>query len=220
MRQEISDNITLAIDTIVCGGSVALFVDGLEIDYQIGEEKFSRSVEILEVISGLLARNGIDKQQIKTLAYASGPGNSMGARIGIATVLGLKNAILLRDVGISVLEALILGSKNQGAILTAVPFGKRDACWQRFGKKDPNGFYKNESSAPAVIREDVFGEFILSENLREVIMHRVLYDRYAALLEHHPSITDVIDAGENMAHYIGRRSFEMNASDKEYKSQV
>lgn len=114
-------NITLAIETTVGDGSLSLFENEILIDVRSGREKISRSDRLLPIILEFLAENKIEKKDLSLIAVSRGPGSFTGARIGLATAIGLKNGLNVPCAGISVFQALRLtayaNSMNHSVII-------------------------------------------------------------------------------------------------------
>jgi tRNA threonylcarbamoyl adenosine modification protein YeaZ len=135
MKETISgnDDLTLALETAVGSGSVALLRGGVPISVSADESRqASRAEDLLQVIKAMLDEAGIKLEDLKMIAVSTGPGSYSGIRIGLATAIGLKNALRIPCVGVSVLEALASGSTLFDPIVAAVPVGKNDVAWQRF----------------------------------------------------------------------------------------
>ncbi len=121
--------ITLAIETAVGGGSLSLLEDISVIDCWVGEREVSRSEELIEAVSAILTRNQIKSGDLDMLAASRGPGSYTGARIGLATAIGLKNGLDIKCFGASVLDSFYYKFGNQHLdVITAVSFGKKEVC--------------------------------------------------------------------------------------------
>lgn len=122
---------TLAIETAVGDGSLALFENDNLIDGWTGEKNISRSDRLLPIISEFLNRNKIAKKDLNLIAVSRGPGNFTGARIGLATALGLKNGLRVRCVGVSLMHALAaLSSPPPIKVITAILTNKNEVVRQ------------------------------------------------------------------------------------------
>ena len=64
---------------------------------------------MLEAVHGLLASVGVGRDELVRIVVGVGPGGFTGLRIGIATALGLGQALCVPVCGASSLEALALG---------------------------------------------------------------------------------------------------------------
>ena len=121
----------IAIESAISGGSLSLWSKGSEIDCWIGEGGVSRAEDLLPNIAELLTRNAIPREMVGGIAVSIGPGSFTGIRIGIATALGLKDALRIPVTGVSVLEAIAFDGSS-GCALAAVPMGRDAICYQAF----------------------------------------------------------------------------------------
>jgi tRNA threonylcarbamoyladenosine biosynthesis protein TsaB len=76
---------------------------------------------VLEAAHGLLGAAGVDLSAIGRIVVGTGPGGFTGLRIGIATALGLGQALRVPVLGASSLEALALGVAEAAAPAAAPP---------------------------------------------------------------------------------------------------
>jgi tRNA threonylcarbamoyladenosine biosynthesis protein TsaB len=115
--------ITLAIETAIGYGGLSLFENKNLIDVRSGNEKISRSDRLLPFIREFLAENKIEKKDLSLIAVSLGPGNFTGARIGLATAIGLKEGLGVPCAGISVFRAAALtesAKPSNGASMVAL----------------------------------------------------------------------------------------------------
>jgi tRNA threonylcarbamoyl adenosine modification protein YeaZ len=185
-------NITLAIETAVTGGSLALVKEGRKIDLRIGGEGVSRSEDLLLSISDLLARNSVDRSELITVAVSTGPGSYTGIRVGIATALGLKNALGIECVGIQVLEAMAATFEMEESV-AAIPVGRGDICWQLFGSAGAGEIL--------IDRADGFAAYLLAHTGINAIVHDKVFGQIAGHTGLDPST--LTNAGEGLAGYLG-----------------
>jgi tRNA threonylcarbamoyl adenosine modification protein YeaZ len=178
----------LAIESAVAGGSISLLRGDYEITSWTGEGGVSRAEDLLPNIASLLERSRTDKQKLERLAVSTGPGSYTGIRIGIATALGLKNALGIPCNGLLVTEAMRVASSGEDFV-TAIPMGRNDVC--RHGLA---------SEKPVLTTFSEFLEFIRSNPKTQIIAERSLYLR---LTESTIPVELLVDAGSNLAHYVG-----------------
>ena len=200
----------LAIESAVSLGSVAL-ICGQEGSTVTREGlECSRAEKLLSTISGLLVEATITLREIDLIAVSTGPGSYSGIRIGVSTALGLANALDLQCAGVSVLDAIASeAAVSSGSFVVAIPVGKNDVAWQIFspgghGEHRPSGPSELESSASFIDR---------LRSLPDVTLHAHthLLTRISSQL---PETTPWIDAGANVAEFVGRFASRQDRSDR------
>ena len=138
---------TLAIECAVGAGSIAV-LRGISVQAESSDlERPSRAEEVLRVIRAALKRSGLTLGEIDRIVVSTGPGSYSGIRIGMATALGLGNALSIEPLGVSVLEALALDSGETLRLATAVAVGKRHTAWCVFDAA--GGYPKRELGTDA-----------------------------------------------------------------------
>ena len=119
---------TFALDTATASPSLALVRDDRPIaELWLGAEPGSGR-RVLEAAHGLLSAAGTSVREIDAIVVGVGPGGFTGLRIGIATALGLGQALRVPVTGASTLEALALGLAEvapAGAVLVPVLDARR-----------------------------------------------------------------------------------------------
>ena len=96
----------LAFDTASRRGSIAL-LEGIELQAELKLNHLqNHSSNLIRSIDFLLEGLGWTLQNLDLVAVGTGPGSFTGIRIGIATGLGLAQALTVPFVGISGMEAL------------------------------------------------------------------------------------------------------------------
>lgn len=96
----------LAFDTSSGRGSVVL-LDGIELHAELKLNHLgNHSTNLIRSIDFLLERLGWTLRDLNLVAVGTGPGSFTGIRIGIATGLGLAQALSIPFAGISGMEAL------------------------------------------------------------------------------------------------------------------
>jgi tRNA threonylcarbamoyl adenosine modification protein YeaZ len=202
----IEKGLTLSIETAVQGGSISLLRGIKELDHWIGLKEVSKSEDVLEEIKNILIRNGLKKDELKRIVVSNGPGSHTGVRIGMAVGIGLRKAIDCELTWVYALEAMLSSDKIQrldgiDEIISAVPFGRNQVCWQCFKLKNQKNI--NCEMEPQLSTIENFSDFVRngkSQNKKKIIMHRKLYSDYRANFENvSAENTIIIDAGENIA---------------------
>ena len=133
---------TFALDTATASPSLAL-VRG---DAPIAELWLSAEPgsgrRVLEAAHGMLTAAGLSVRAIDGIVVGVGPGGFTGLRIGIATALGLGQALGVPVTGASSLEALALGvaeAAPEGAIVAPVLDARRRELFAAAYRAGPEG---------------------------------------------------------------------------------
>ncbi len=121
--------LTLAIESAIRGGSIAILSDDELIASWSGDSGVSKAEELLPAIAELLKKIDLNITDIGRIAVSVGPGSFTGIRIGLSTVMGLADSTGIEAFGISTLKAI---AKNANARSAVVPVGKHDIAWQTF----------------------------------------------------------------------------------------
>lgn len=191
MPDDDNKKVILAVETAVLGGSLALASGNEIIDSWLGGNEVSRSEDLLVSIAELLGRNSLTRRNIGAIAVSNGPGSYTGIRVGIATALGLKNALHIPCIGISVLDAMGHGQTKK--VITAIPVGRGDICWQ-------SGIEERREAALQVGTEENFLTCLLSHEASiDVIAHEYVFER----IRSKTGAWNLIDAGNELAQHLG-----------------
>jgi len=168
-------DIILSIESAIAGGSISLWAGGKEIDCWIGDGGVSRAEDLLPNIADMLGRNSISRNDINSIAVSIGPGSFTGIRIGIATALGLKNALDIPCIGIAALEAMTNCAKSRGLVVAAVPMGRNAICFQGFDLRNKHepitvfGPFASRAKPNAVLSGYDLDEMIVHESILEYL---------------------------------------------------
>lgn len=206
----IKKEITLAIETAVEGGSLSLLKNGSVIDHWFGEREVSRSEELIEAVSSLLQRNQLTTSDLTELAVSRGPGSYTGARIGLATALGLKNALEIKCSGVTVLDSLYNKFKNPNfEVMTAISYGKNEVCFQYYEK-----FYVQNAIEQISLKIETFDNFMKAFcDYRKMILvanQKLYIEIKDCRLMNSPNM---INAGVFISDYIGEFTVNNFGSD-------
>ena len=133
---------TFALDTATASPSLALVRDDRPIaELWLGAEPGSGR-RVLEAAHGLLSAAGTSVREIDAIVVGVGPGGFTGLRIGIATALGLGQALGVPVTGASSLEALALGIAEvapAGAVVAPVLDARRRELFAAAYRSRPGG---------------------------------------------------------------------------------
>jgi tRNA threonylcarbamoyladenosine biosynthesis protein TsaB len=96
--------VLLAIDTSTRNVAIAIY-DGIQVLCEtIWSSRDYHTIELAPAIADTLIRAGLDIQDLKLLAVATGPGSFTGLRIGLAVAKGIALACHLPIIGIPTLD--------------------------------------------------------------------------------------------------------------------
>ena len=94
----------LAIDTSTRNVGIAIYDGSQVLSETIWASQDFHTVELAPAIAETLSRAGIEIQNLKLLAVATGPGSFTGLRIGLAVAKGIALACHLPIIGIPTLD--------------------------------------------------------------------------------------------------------------------
>ena len=124
--------ILLAVDTSGKEGSVALArapedvraSSELAILDLVPLEGGTFSAQLVPQIAGLLAKHGLEKENIGAFVVASGPGSFTGLRVGLAAIKALAEILGKPIAAVSRLEALARAAGIRGTVIAALDAGR------------------------------------------------------------------------------------------------
>lgn len=191
-------DLTLAIETAVGGGSIALLENRQVIDFWIGNREISRAEDLLSEISILFAKNSLNKSDIRNIAYSEGPGSHTGIRIGTATAKGLKNAWRCNCRAQTVLQSLTHKSTSLGKVQTAMQTAKNQIYRQVFDRNEKT-IQKTVTLPEIVSKEKFFSE--ISEDLQTI------------LLFHNQDIFDLLNVFDKFGEHLSRKIIRVRSDE-------
>jgi len=165
----------LAIESAICGGSLALIKDLREVSTWVGTSSVSKAEDLLANIDILLTENKVSRNELDMIAVSAGPGSFTGIRIGIATALGLKAGLEIKMKTVSVLESMVVTDTPAKLIVTsAVPIGRNMVCFQSFKIGDGS---LTEVSKPETSLEADFIQSIKDKREEYFLLHSTLFEK-------------------------------------------
>ncbi|HEV2114437.1 MAG TPA: tRNA (adenosine(37)-N6)-threonylcarbamoyltransferase complex dimerization subunit type 1 TsaB [Terriglobales bacterium] len=120
----------LAADTSGKHGSIALARGddrGFEAIEAVPLTGGTFSAQLVPQIAGLLARHKFSKHDLDGFIVASGPGSFTGLRVGLAAIKGLAEVLHKPIAAVSLLEALAVAARVEGAVVAALDAGRGEA---------------------------------------------------------------------------------------------
>lgn len=157
---------TFALDTSTASPSLALLRDDRPVaELWLAPEPGSGR-RVLEAAHGLFTAAGVSAGDIDAIVVGVGPGGFTGLRIGLATALGLGQALGIPVAGASSLEALALGIADglaDGALVAPVLDARRRELFTAVHRVDGDGLAEvvaPRALAPAALSDllDALGE--------------------------------------------------------------
>lgn len=157
---------TFALDTSTASPSLALVRDDRTVaELWLAPEPGSGR-RVLEAAHGLLTAAGLGVRDLDAIVVGVGPGGFTGLRIGLATALGLGQALAIPVIGASSLEALALGIAAHcpdGALVAPVLDARRRELFAAVHRADGAGLVEvlpPQALAPAALSDvlDQLGE--------------------------------------------------------------
>ena len=134
--------ITLALDTATPGPSLAVLRDGAALAARTLTPAQGAGRRVAQEIHDLLTSSGIRVRDVGEIVVGVGPGGFTGLRIGIATALGLGQALGIAVRGVASIEALALGivaCAPAGTIVAPVIDAKRQEVFAAAYRSDGDG---------------------------------------------------------------------------------
>lgn len=149
----------LSIDTSGRSGSIALAhgdEDGTcEVMEVVPLTGGTFSAQLVPQIAALLAKHGFTKLDISAFTVASGPGSFTGLRIGLAAIKALAEILEKPIATVSLLEAVAVGAKAQGRVLSLLDAGRRELYRGDYEITSHGAQLRSEM---LLTREEVFAE--------------------------------------------------------------
>ncbi len=203
MVSEKTEMITLAIESAIKGGSVAILDDKVTLAALAADSAASRAEDLLTSIANVLNSASVEMGAIGSIVVSAGPGSFTGIRIGMATAMGLSMAIGCRLCSVSVMDSIYARFGAGESAMVVVPMGKNDACWQLFEA----GITGNPAADDADKIPDIAAEH-LSKG-QKILIYPTLAASFAAELVGY----EIVDTGRDLASTIAM--YAMTAAEKE-----
>lgn len=159
--------ITLALDTATPAPSLAILRDGATVAARVLDPSQGAGRRVAEEIHRMLTDAGVGVRDLDEIVVGVGPGGFTGLRIGIATALGLGQALDIPVRGVASIEALALGIVAQapaGAIVVPVIDAKRQEVFAAAYRGDGDG------GLETVVEPHATSAAGLGERLAEIAM--------------------------------------------------
>lgn len=168
--------LVLGIDTSGKQGGIALWRDGEVLD-SAPIEGGTFSAQLIPLVSQLLAKNRLKKEDIDGFAVASGPGSFTGLRVGLAAVKGLAEVLGKPIATVSVLEAVAVVSGVEGKVLAILDAQRQEAYV---------GVYEAAGERAKMLREELHTQAGMLDRARKAL------EAGTAVVAAEPSIASVL----------------------------
>lgn len=119
----------LAFETSAKAASVALLQDGCLLGEYLQNSGQTHSRTVMQMAQNLLQNCDLDVQNVDAVACAAGPGSFTGVRIGLAAAKGFAWGREIPLVGVSTLEAMVLGAAMTDGIYCAAMDARRSQVY-------------------------------------------------------------------------------------------
>jgi tRNA threonylcarbamoyl adenosine modification protein YeaZ len=202
-----SEQIILALETAVGGGSISVFQNDAEIASICGEAGISRAESLITIIDQLLNSCGVSFRDISTIAVSTGPGSYTGIRIGMSTAMGLAGSLGSAFIGVDLLTAMCESVQSESAVVSAVPIGRYEVAWETY-----DNIEDGRGGDPQIGTISDFVSVVLDGQYSVAILYRSLYKAISNLNIEFPATLKIIDAGENLSTFIGRSANQKRGS--------
>lgn len=126
----------LSIETSAKRCAVALTEDENLIKEEIIEDENTHSVKLMPLVDKLLKENNTSINDIDLFACDIGPGSFTGIRIGVSTIKAFLDVTNKKAVGVSSLEILAEGLKENGIICSLIDAKNQNVYCGIFEKKE------------------------------------------------------------------------------------
>jgi tRNA threonylcarbamoyladenosine biosynthesis protein TsaB len=120
------------------------------------------SAQLVPEISDALGRHSLTKSDIDGFAVVSGPGSFTGLRVGLAAIKALAEVLRKPIAAISLLEAVVRASGNEGEVLVALDAGRGEVYVAEFHVSGQHATVRNQQLLTV-------GEFVSANRNRETI---------------------------------------------------
>ena len=143
----------LAIDASTMVATVALATEeGIIAEYTVNNKR-THSQTLLPMIDVIVSNVGWVMKDIDYIAVTNGPGSFTGLRIGAATAKGLADALGIKIVPVSSLEALAMNGVMYDGLIVPIMDARRDNVFTGIYKADRCNIYIEETQMAISIYE-------------------------------------------------------------------
>jgi tRNA threonylcarbamoyladenosine biosynthesis protein TsaB len=130
-----NDGFSIAIDTCVGAGSLALIISGEVQAEAVGLGRSGRSTDVIFAISELIENHSLSPVGLEALYLTRGPGSFTGVRTGLSVAKGLQAVLPVRLQTCTVMEAMSVGCGKEGCY-TAMFAGRGAVAFQKWADPD------------------------------------------------------------------------------------
>ncbi len=129
----------LAIDSSAVTASVAVVDDGKLVAEFFLNTGLTHSRTLMSMLQSVLSCADIGLSDIDLFAVTNGPGSFTGIRIGVASIMGIAEALGKPCVGVSTLLSMPYNLKGEDAYICSVMDARCNQVYTALFKSDSNG---------------------------------------------------------------------------------
>jgi tRNA threonylcarbamoyl adenosine modification protein YeaZ len=201
-----SDQVVLAIESAISGGSLAIARGGKIIAEWEGIEGELRSEALLSRISEIMGSAGVMISDLAQIAVSNGPGSYTGIRVGIATAIGLAASRGIPCRGVSIMSSVARHAETDGDRAVAVPVGRGNYCWRIFSGSGTD-LRGGEISVGSI---EELGEFATANLDAAVMAHLEAFQSLGGVFAPAEPPSNILNIGRNLAKIIAQEPDSMD----------
>lgn len=137
----------LSIDTSGRSGGITL-AEGDEESFRVVESSpiagGTFSAQLIPTLASMLQQHGFAAKDLAGLVAVSGPGSFTGLRVGLSAIKGLAEILKTPIATVSLLEALVISSGQQGQVAAALDAGRDEIFFGLYNIAGERGFILKE----------------------------------------------------------------------------
>jgi tRNA threonylcarbamoyl adenosine modification protein YeaZ len=154
----LADPLVLGFDTSAAHCAAAVVSGGRVLASRTEPMEKGQAERLVPMLEEVLAEAGAAWSGLAAIGVGTGPGNFTGVRISVAAARGLALALKVPAIGVSVLEAMALGT--EGPVLVQLDARRGQVYRQRFDAQGAHGpgLFQADDPAPGATGATVIGD--------------------------------------------------------------